>query len=271
MAYEKELEFACNAARGAMRIILDHYAAADIEVRWKGKNDPVTDADEAATQYFLNILGEHFPLDAILIEEREDDQSRLGNSRAWIIDPLDGTKEFIARNGEFSIMIGLVVDGRPVLGAVAVPVSNLIYGGVVGGGAFVMKNENEKTPIAAARPQDPANVRLIVSRSHRSGKVDKVKQRLGFTNEIPCGSVGLKMIRVISGDADLYVHFGKGAKLWDTCAPEAIARAAGVKFTDLAGADIDYLSSNVMLRQGILVAPEGLHEKVIKAASDLLE
>jgi 3'(2'), 5'-bisphosphate nucleotidase len=108
-----------------------------------------------------------------------------------------------------------------------------------------------------------------VSRSHRSARIDAVKQRLGIEKEIACGSVGLKMIKVVSGEADLYVHFGRGAKLWDTCAPEAVARAAGIGFSDIRGRDIDYLSDQVMLERGIVVAPLSLHAEVVRALSDM--
>jgi len=268
MGYEKELELAVDIARGASRIILDHYEK-DVHVRWKGRNDPVTDADEASTAFILRMIDDGFPGDAVLIEEREDDGRRLASRRTWIVDPLDGTKEFIDRNGEFSVMVGLVDAGRPVLGAVAVPVGGVVYGGTAGGGAFFQEEGGERRPLPARKLPDLSDARLIVSRSHRSGKIDLVKEKLGITSEIACGSVGLKMIKVISGEADLYIHFGRGAKLWDTCAPDAIARAAGIMFTDLTGGDIDYLSPDVKIQKGIVVADARLHSRVISLIADL--
>ena len=268
MTLEKELDFACRVAGEAASVVLDHYSR-DVAVRWKGRNDPVTDADEASTQCILKRLAQDFPDDAVLIEEREDDRRRLASARTWIVDPLDGTKEFLARNGEFSVMVGLAVDGRPVLGAVAVPAEGILYAGVEGEGAFMQDGQGRRNPIARSVGVEPSSARLIVSRSHRSAKIDAVKQRLGIVKEIACGSVGLKMIKVVSGEADLYVHFGRGAKLWDTCAPEAVARAAGVSFSDIGGRAIDYLSEKVMLERGIVVAPGDLHTRVVKALSDM--
>jgi 3'(2'), 5'-bisphosphate nucleotidase len=268
MTLEKELDFACRVAGEAASVVLDHYSR-DVAVRWKGRNDPVTDADEASTLCILERLSQAFPADAVLIEEREDDRSRLASSRTWIVDPLDGTKEFLSRNGEFSVMVGFVLEGRPVLGAVAVPAAGILYAGMEGGGAFVADPKGRRTPIARDAGVEPSRARLIVSRSHRSARIDAVKQRLGIEKEIACGSVGLKMIKVVSGEADLYVHFGRGAKLWDTCAPEAVARAAGIGFSDIRGRDIDYLSDQVMLERGIVVAPLSLHAEVVRALSDM--
>ena len=268
MTLEKELDFACRVAGEAASVVLDLYSR-DVEVRWKGKNDPVTDADEASTQCILDRLSQSFPDDAVLIEEREDDRTRLTSVRTWIVDPLDGTKEFLARNGEFSVMVGFVLEGRPVLGAVAVPATGILYAGMEGDGAFMLDGQGRRHPIARAAAVEPSSARLIVSRSHRSAKIDAVKQRLGIEKEIACGSVGLKMIKVVSGEADLYVHLGRGAKLWDTCAPEAVARAAGVGFSDAGGRAIDYLSERVMLERGIVVAPGSLHAQVVKALSDM--
>lgn len=266
MTFEKELEFACELVRQASEVVLEYYDR-EVGVRWKGKNDPVTDADEASTKHILKMIGEKFPSDAVLIEEREDDKKRLDSPRSWIVDPLDGTKEFIARNGEFSVMAGLVAGGKPVLGAVAVPVSGIIYAGIAGEGAFMVRG-GERVPIVVKKPGSLSDVRLVVSRSHRSSRIDAMKEKLGIKNEFHCGSVGLKMVKVISGEADLYVHFGRGASLWDTCAPEAIARAAGIKFTDLTGRDIDYMSSEVMLEKGIIVADSDLHARIISVISD---
>jgi 3'(2'), 5'-bisphosphate nucleotidase len=269
MEYEAELEFAVDLVRGASRIVLEHYNRV-VNVRWKGRNDPVTDADEASTVFILRMIEEKFPDDAVLIEERDDDGARLTRRRTWIVDPLDGTKEFIDRNGEFSVMAGLVEAGRPVLGAVAVPVGGVVYGGAVGATAFFEKEGAGRVPLPPRKRCALSDARLIVSRSHRSAKIDLAKEKLGITSEMACGSVGLKMIKVISGEADLYVHFGKGAKLWDTCAPEAVARTAGVMFTDLTGREIDYLSPDVRLERGVIVADEQLHAAALSRISDLV-
>jgi 3'(2'), 5'-bisphosphate nucleotidase len=266
----RELAAAVDLCRRACALVLDHYARAPV-VRWKGRNDPVTDADEAVTRFILGELGAAFPDDAVLIEERADDGSRRRAARAWIVDPLDGTAEFIARNGEFAVMIGLAEGGRPVAGAVGVPCTGAIYYGAAGEGAYVARGEEAPRPIVAPAAAGPAQrrLRMAVSRSHRSPRIDEVKALLGGADEIPCGSVGLKMLAVVSGEADLYVHFGRGAKLWDACAPDAVAAAAGVLLTDLAGAPIDYAAQDVALANGIVVAAPPLHGRVVAALRTL--
>ncbi|MDQ3249863.1 MAG: 3'(2'),5'-bisphosphate nucleotidase CysQ, partial [Chloroflexota bacterium] len=115
--FTAEAEFAARVAREAATIVNTFYVGSS-EVRYKMDDEPVTEADRSANQHIITRIEAMYPDDGILSEESKDDLVRLNKSRVWIVDPLDGTKEFIARNGEFSIMIGLVVEGRPVLGVV---------------------------------------------------------------------------------------------------------------------------------------------------------
>ena len=114
--------------------ILKEYHERPTEIDWKGVDDPVTAADRAVNAFLVRELNRAFPGDAVLSEEMKDDLSRLRHERVWCVDPLDGTKEFIARNGEFSIMVGLAVEGRAVLGVVYQPILDLLYSGIPGRG-----------------------------------------------------------------------------------------------------------------------------------------
>src|SRR3954464_12560417 len=116
-----ELEFAKELAIDAGAILLRHFEHKTA-VRWKGKGDPVTDADQEASRFIVESLHRRFPLDGILSEEEVDDTARLKKSRVWIVDPMDGTAEFVAGLTEFAVMIGLAVDGRPIAGVVYLPV-----------------------------------------------------------------------------------------------------------------------------------------------------
>src|SRR5689334_5937978 len=133
---KEELETAKELAVRAGAILLEFYADAPL-VEWKGKNDPVTDADRAASRYVVDELRRRFPLDGILCEEEKDDLQRLSRNRVWVIDPMDGTKEFIARNGEFSVMIGLAIDGEARLGVVYQPTERKLYYAGTGMGAHL--------------------------------------------------------------------------------------------------------------------------------------
>jgi 3'-phosphoadenosine 5'-phosphosulfate (PAPS) 3'-phosphatase len=133
-----ELEMAKELALGAGAILLEHYSQTT-SVEWKGKNDPVTAADRAASKFVVGELRKHFPLDGVLCEEEKDDLQRLSRPRVWVIDPMDGTKEFIARNGEFSVMIGLAVNGEAMLGVVYQPTERKLYYAAANGGAYLME------------------------------------------------------------------------------------------------------------------------------------
>src|SRR5215212_8448339 len=137
-----ELQFACKVAREAATIINTFYVGSS-QVYYKSDREPVTEADRSANQHILEQVKATFPNDGWLSEESKDDLSRLEKDRVWIIDPLDGTKEFIARNGEFSIMIGLAIKGKATLGVVMQPESGLLYAGTVGKGAWLYEAEEK--------------------------------------------------------------------------------------------------------------------------------
>jgi 3'-phosphoadenosine 5'-phosphosulfate (PAPS) 3'-phosphatase len=120
-AYASELEVAMRLAREAGEIIVTFYDVPPT-VRWKDPTDPVTEADRAVNAYLVKQFGQIYPEDGVLAEESKDDLSRLEKRRVWIVDPMDGTAEFIAHNGEFCIMIGLAVEGEPVVGVVYQPI-----------------------------------------------------------------------------------------------------------------------------------------------------
>jgi len=259
--YEREIEAAREAARSAADSILGLYGP-DVEVRWKGENDPVTAADEASTRVILEHLRATFPDDAVLIEERADDPGRREHRRVWIVDPLDGTREFIDRIPEFCVMIGLVEDGEPVAGVVHVPLTGTVLVGSRGSPARRIDADGTSVELSCTPVPSIEAMRLVVSRSHRSEKITRAKDLLGITAEVPSGSVGMKVARLVTGEADLYIHLGPGIKLWDACAPDAILRAAGGTMTDPAGVPIDYGAESVHCPIGLL-ASAGEHHAAI--------
>src|SRR5262245_56018831 len=133
---ERELEVAKHLALEAGKILLQFYAT-DTVVQWKGYDDPVTAADQAANEMIVRELLRHFPHDAVLSEEAPDDVARLQKERVWMVDPMDGTKQFIERIGEFAVMIGLAVAGEPRVGAVYNPVTDRLFYAATGLGAYV--------------------------------------------------------------------------------------------------------------------------------------
>jgi 3'(2'), 5'-bisphosphate nucleotidase len=220
-------------------------------VAYKSQSDPVTAADERANAYIVSELRTHFPEDGVVAEENADRSDANRRGRVWYVDPLDGTKEFIAKNGEFSAMIGLAIDGEANLGVVYQPVTDKLYSGVVGVGATLQQAGKTQT-LSVSTVAVPSDLRLVVSRSHRDKSTDLIVERLGIQQETKSGSVGLKVGLIVEQKADLYVHVSDKSSAWDACGPDALLRAAGGRFTRLDGVDYRYRGEDVRNHGGIL-------------------
>ncbi|MCG8556229.1 MAG: 3'(2'),5'-bisphosphate nucleotidase CysQ [Proteobacteria bacterium] len=246
---ERELREATSLAREAGRILLELYHT-DVVVDFKGRSDPVTEADKRANTYIVNGLRARFQ-DGVVAEETEDTSDALRKGRCWYVDPLDGTKEFLARNGEFSVMIGLAIDGRAQLGVVYQPVTDKLYRGVVGERAS-LHYQGRETHLCVSELAEPSELALIMSRSHGSIHIDQLVERLAIKRTAKSGSVGLKIGQIAERKADLYVLFSDRSCAWDACAPEAVLRAAGGQLTDLAAQPLHYGGTDVRNRRGLL-------------------
>lgn len=250
------------AARAAWRggiAACEHYDG-HLEISLKGENDPVTAADHASNRAILDVLSQHRQQDVVLSEESTPpDESRRGG-RLWVVDPLDGTREFIAHNGEFSIMVGLAESGRAVLGAVYEPAIGRLYAGIVGGGAWIVAAARQTPEIAAlalsSSPGMRQPIRFARSRSHPDERLRHLVEELGQIEEVISGSVGIKCALVARGMADLYVHPVPFLKEWDTCAPEAVLRGAGGTVTDCAGRPLRYGKADPPQTGGIFAATD---------------
>ncbi len=260
---ERELEVAKNLAREAGRVLLEMYVG-EHEVRWKGHDDPVTAADQAANELIVSGLQRQFPHDGVLSEEAIDDRTRLDKARVWMVDPMDGTKQFIEHIGEFSVMIGLAVEGAAQLGVVYHPTADRMYYAAPGIGAFVEEPWTTKR-LRVAPLDDPAQMIAAMSRSHHSPVVDRIRAHLGLTREIRSGSVGLKFGLLAEGRAHLYIHPGSKTKQWDTCAPEAILRQAGGRVTDTTGAPLSYNTPEIRNLGGIVASNGPIHDRALAA------
>lgn len=266
-ALERELNVAVRLAREAGAAALEHYGTLASEEKEGGS--PVTAADHAANRVIVAGLREAFPDDAILSEESRDDRTRLDARRVWIVDPLDGTKEFLARNGEFSIMIGLVRDGEPVLGVVYLPDGDALYRAAAGQGALVERAGS--TDALQSTVADPSSLRMVGSRSHGDPMIDRVRDELRVTDVRPSGSVGIKCALIAEGERDLYVHPVPYLKEWDTCAPEVILREAGGTVTDCLGGRLEYNKEDTRQPRGILATAPGIHEHVLEVVRGVFE
>lgn len=276
---KRELALAVQLVQEAGTIVQTFYNDS-AQVEYKLSKEPVTEADRAANQHIVSRIQAAFPTDGILAEESQDDLTRLRRERVWIVDPLDGTKEFIARNGEFSIMIGLALRGQAVLGVVYQPTRALLYTGIVGQGAFLQQKNGEQRkghapfgpgiPLSVSDRTEPQQMLLVSSRSHRNPVMDRIRRSLQITNESITGSVGLKVGHIIRCLADLYIHPGLGCKEWDLCAPEALLRAAGGIMTDCWGNRLHYNKRDVQAYTGLVASNGHIHKEIIEKVSAIL-
>lgn len=271
--YKNELAVAIGLAREAGEEILKRYDSPlkiERKIYEDSFSEPVTDADRAANDLIVNALRAEFPHDGILAEESIDDEMRLGKSRVWMIDPIDGTKGFIERDGDFAVQIGLTVDGESVLGVVFQPSHHILYYATKGNRTWI-ENNHAARRVTVSTHEDLRSMRLAISRSHRSPRMSRVVEALNVKEEVPRGSVGVKVGLIASQECDLYVHLSPRTKQWDTCAPEIILREAGGKFTDLFGKPIQYNTPDTQNRNGIVATNGIVHERVIEKLAPLLE
>lgn len=276
--YSRELLVAIDLAREAGSIVKAFYDVPPT-VKWKdaaltpsygNEVEPVTEADRAVNAYLVKQLAQAFPADGVLAEESKDDLRRLEKRRVWIVDPLDGTAEFIAHNGEFCIMVGLAVDGEPVVGVVYQPIDDVLYAAAQGSGAFV-EEFGERRALRVSQETALRRFRLVVSRSHRAQLVDTIIARMGLNRERSIGSVGLKIGLIARGQADFYVHPNPGTKEWDTCAPEVIVREAGGVMTDCWNRWLRYNQRDVTRRFGVLTSNATQHQALSDIVAEVLD
>lgn len=265
--WSREIETASNLAREAGLLIMTIYEQ-DFAVSYKGPNDPVTEADQRANTIIVEGLAAQFPDDEIIAEESPLPLQSHRTDRVWYVDPLDGTKEFISRTGEFSIMIGLTLNAQSQLGIVYWPIRDQLFAGITDQKAWV-EQQGARHPLKATHAKHPPNLSLVASRSHRSPHLSAIKQTLNIQEEHPMGSIGLKIGFIAQGGADLYIEPGPYTKAWDACAPEAILRGAGGCFTDVHGNPIQYGTNEFRNLHGVVGSTKDCHQRVIQALTGL--
>lgn len=265
---KEELEAGKELAIGAGAILAGHYSGS-VSVHWKGYDNPVTAADREASEFLVTELKRLFPQDGIVCEETPDDRVRLTKSRVWMVDPMDGTKEFISHCDEFAVMIGLAVDGKPRLGVVYQPLTGKLYYAASGMGAF-LEEGHTTIPLRVSPESDPAAMTIALSRSHHSRRVDAIRHRLAITQTLRAGSIGLKVGMICERRAHLYLNTSGGTCQWDSCAPEAILLEAGGRMTDLFNAPLQYNRHELQNSNGVIASSGTIHERIVEAARSVL-
>jgi 3'(2'), 5'-bisphosphate nucleotidase len=195
--------------------------------------------DAEANALILRLLHAARPDDFVLSEEAQDDGARCAARRVWIVDPLDGTREFRERREDWAVHIGLAIDGVAVTGAVSLPAAHRIFA-----------TDDAIAPL----PPAPARPRLVVSRTRAHPLVLRVAEAIG-ADLVPMGSAGAKAMAVVQGDAEIYLHTG-GQYEWDNCAPVAVAQAAGLHASRIDGSPLRYNCRDPLLPDILICRPE---------------
>lgn len=261
--YEAEINVARQAVRAAGRVIRDYYDRGETASEPKADDSPLTAADLAANAAILDILSAQFPTDAILSEETEDDLQRVGQRRVWIVDPLDGTRDFVKRTGDFAVHVALVEEGRPVVGAVFQPVGEVLYHAAIGQGAFA-EDVAGKRRLRASSTAELGQMRVGVTRFAVNPSLESFLAGSGLASNIVRIGASLKMMAVAAGEIDVTVCLNAAEKEWDTAAPEVILREAGAVITDIDGRPFDYNKRDVRHLRGILVSNGRCHAELVE-------
>lgn len=249
--YNKELDAALEAAKKAKDAILKIYHGTfDVEI--KEDDSPVTIADKTADDIIRKHLSKIFPTHAFLTEESEDDISRLENDYVWIVDPVDGTKDFIARDDEFTTNIALAYKNEIVVGVICVPARNEIYYAMKNGGAYHLKGENLERIYANNKTE---NLTCLTSVFHLNKNEEQLieKHRDKISNVIKAGS-SLKACYIASGKAEISYRMSPNTKEWDTAASEIIVSEAGAVMLTPSLKRMTYNRKDVYNREGYIIA-----------------
>ena len=254
-----EMDLAIKAAIEAGNKILEIYQN-DYEISTKNDDSPITDADLRSNEVIKKILSqaEH----DILSEEDKDDLARLSQEMIWIIDPLDGTSDFIDKTGEFTVMIALIKNKKPILGVIGWPTEKTLFVAQKGRGAFRFSND-QWSKISVTKISDIPKCRTVGSRHHLSDKEKSFIEKLGIEDFTSIGS-SLKVGKISSGEAEVYITTTNKMKEWDSAASYCIISEAGGKMTDMSGNDLTYNNEDVYHQNGILVTNGLIHDKIVE-------
>lgn len=219
-----DAQLAAHLAQHAGQILLEVRRAGVFTGKALG-----TAGDQTANQFLVRAIREARPDDGVLSEEEKDNFERLAHSRVWIIDPVDGTREYGEERTDWAVHVGLAIDGVAMIGAVALPGRDLV----------LRTDQPQPLPPAAARP------RMLVSRTRPAAEAVAVAKALG-AELVSMGSAGAKAMAVVLGEAEIYLHTG-GQFEWDSCAPVAVARAHGLHVSRADGSPLVYNQSNTYM------------------------
>ncbi|RUS98048.1 3'(2'),5'-bisphosphate nucleotidase CysQ [Dulcicalothrix desertica PCC 7102] len=272
------LEIARPITWSAADILRDYYHGnrrQDLDIQYKDNkiDDPVTAADIAVSNYLIENLQAKLGLEDFgYISEETYQGEQVNKDLVWIIDPLDGTRDFIDKTGEYAIHIGLVQNHRPVLALVAVPETGKIYYATLGNGTFVETRDGNIQRLQVSTQKPIENLTVLVSRSHRSKPLDYILTKLPCQTHKNVGSIGCKIASIVEQQADVYISLsGKSApKDWDIAAPELILSEAGGKYTQYDTSTLLYNTKDINKWGGMLASNGEYHDLLCQEATKYL-
>ena len=239
-----DVELAAHLAEVAGRLLIEVRASGMLSLKALGKA-----GDATANQFLVHAIKEQRPDDGLLSEEEKDSSERLSKNRVWIIDPVDGTREYGEARTDWAVHIGLAIDGVPVMGAVGLPGLNKVL------------RTDQPVPV----PPAPEKLRMVVSRTRPAREATEVAEKLG-AELVPMGSAGAKAMSIILGDADIYLHSG-GQYEWDSCAPVAVALAHGLHCSRIDGSPLIYNQADVYMPDLLICRKEHAERVLAEVAA----
>ena len=242
-----DAELAAHLAECAGKILLQVRESGMFEGKALGKA-----GDQTANQFLVHALLQQRPEDGLLSEESKDTDERLGKSRVWIVDPVDGTREYGEARSDWAVHVGLAIDGKPEIGAVALP--------GLDGGTVLRTDQPGPLPEYSGAP------RMVVSRTRPAAEAVAVSEKLG-AELVPMGSAGAKAMAIVRGEAEIYLHSG-GQYEWDSCAPAAVAAAFGLHCSRIDGSPLLYNQRDTYLPDLLICRPEWA-EKVLALVAEI--
>lgn len=239
-----DAELAAHLADVAGKILLQVRESGLLTTKALGKA-----GDQTANQFLCHALAEQRPNDGLLSEESKDTEERLSKSRVWIIDPVDGTREYGEARTDWAVHVALAIDGVAKIGAVALP----------GLGVILRTDQVSPLPKAAVKP------RMVVSRTRPAAEALAVAEAIG-AELVPMGSAGAKAMAIVRGEAEIYLHTG-GQYEWDSCAPAAVAAAYGLHISRVDGSPLVYNQADVYMPDLLICRPEWAERVLTEVAN----
>ncbi len=253
------IEKLVKIVQGAGAVALEYYSK-DVKVELKEDNSPVTEADIAVHKYLSLKLKE---TDIPILSEEGSHDDFADKDLLWIIDPIDGTKDFIQHTDDFAVMVAIVKNGLPVMSVVYAPAHDKLYYAEKGKGAYVLKG-GKKTKLAVSKVSSSSEASVMVSRNHIDDVVGIIGQKLGISNLIKAGSIGVKLGIIAEGNAEIYANSYSSLGWWDVASPQLILEEAGGKVTGMDESEIRYTGNDFHVLQGVLATNGMLHKKVLE-------